>query len=76
MKLLDEDLEKNIVKAAGMLAPYLVSSLGLAPAIAAVVATLIIKRTSKQGGKLICDSWKKTLPNSGPTATAESSAGA
>lgn len=76
VKLLDEDLEKNIAKAAGMLAPYLVSSLGLAPAIAAVVATLIIKRTSKQGGKFICDNWKNTLPTYDPTATAESSSGA
>lgn len=76
VKLLDEDLEKNIAKAAGMLAPFLVSSLGLAPAIAAVVATLIIKRTSKQGGKLICDNWKNTLPTTDPTATAESSSGA
>ena len=76
VKLLDEDLEKNIAKAAGMLAPFLVSSLGLAPAIAAVVATLIIKRTSKQGGKFICDNWKNTLPTSEPTATSESSSGA
>ncbi|MBD2186112.1 hypothetical protein H6S82_05145 [Planktothrix sp. FACHB-1355] len=76
VKLLDEDLEKNIAKAAGMLAPFLVSSLGLAPAIAAVVATLIIKRTSKQGGKLICDRWKNTLPTTDPTVTSESSFGA
>lgn len=75
VKLLDEDLEKNVTKAAGMLAPFLVSSMGLAPAIAAVVATLIIKRTSKKGGTLICDSWKKILPTSESTTTAESSSG-
>ena len=76
VKLLDEDLEKNITKAVGMLAPFLVSSLGLAPAIAAVVATLIIKRTSKQSGKFICDNWKNTLPTTDPTETSESSSGA
>ncbi|WNZ24932.1 hypothetical protein HJG54_20140 [Leptolyngbya sp. NK1-12] len=62
VKLLDEDLEKNIAKAAGMLAPFLTANLGLAPAVAALVSTLIIKRVAKGASKFACESWQKTLP--------------
>lgn len=65
VKLLDQDLEKNLAKAAGMLAPFLTANLGLAPAIAALVSTLIIKRVSKGVSKFTCDAWLKTLPAKG-----------
>lgn len=77
-KLLDEDLEKNVVKAAGMLTPFLTANLGLAPAVAALVSTLIIKRVSKGVAKFTCDAWKGSLelPAAPETATApESPAG-
>lgn len=64
VKLLDQDLEKNLAKAAGMLAPFLTANLGLAPAIAALVSTLIIKRVSKGVAKFTCDAWEKTLSSS------------
>ena len=64
VKLLDQDLEKNVAKAAGMLAPFLTANLGLAPAIAALVSTLIIKRLSKEFSKFTCDAWQKTLQSS------------
>ena len=62
--LLDEGLEKNVAKAAGMLAPFLTANLGLAPAIAALVSTLIIKRVSKGVAEFTCDAWQQTLPSS------------
>ena len=58
---LDKALEENYTKAAGMLAPVLVSSLGLAPAVAAIVASLIIKRISKDIAGGICSTWEKSL---------------
>ena len=61
VKLLDEDLTKNAAKAAGMLAPVLTANLGLAPAIAALVSTLIIKRVSQGAAKFTCDAWQKNL---------------
>lgn len=64
VKLLDEDLETNIAKAAGMLAPFLTANLGLAPAVAALVSTLIIKRVAKGTSKFACESWQKILPAS------------
>jgi hypothetical protein len=79
VKLLDEDLGKNVVKAAGMLTPFLTANLGLAPAIAALVSTLIIKRVSKGVAKFTCDAWQKSLesPAAPETVTApEAPAGA
>jgi hypothetical protein len=69
VKLLDQDLEKNVAKAAGMLTPFLTANLGLAPAIAALVSTLIIKRVSKEASGSICEAWQKTLPSSDITET-------
>jgi len=69
VKLLDQDLEKNVAKAAGMLAPFLTANLGLAPAIAALVSTLIIKRVSKGFAEFTCDAWQETLPSSDITET-------
>jgi hypothetical protein len=66
---LDKALEENYTKAAGMLAPVLVSSLGLAPTIAALVASLIIKKISKDVAGGICSTWAKNL-NVSESATA------
>ena len=61
-KVLDEVINQNYVKAAGMLAPLLVSGLGLAPAIATLIATLVVKKIAKAGSEEICKSWKASLP--------------
>jgi hypothetical protein len=63
-KILDETINQNYTKAAGMLAPVLVSGVGLAPAVATLVATLIIKKVSKYLATGICETWEKNLPNS------------
>jgi hypothetical protein len=61
-KILDEVIEKNYTKAAGMLAPVLISGLGLAPAVATLLATLIIKKISNMAATGICETWEKNLP--------------
>lgn len=59
-KVLDEVINQNYTKATGMLVPILVSGLGLAPAIATLIATLVVKKISKVGAETICQSWKAT----------------
>lgn len=61
-KILDEAIGQNYTKAAGMLAPVLISGLGLAPAIATLLATLIIKKIANYSATAICDTWKQNLP--------------
>ncbi|MCB8784103.1 hypothetical protein [Planktothrix agardhii] len=61
-KVLDEVINQNYTKAAGILAPLLVSGLGLTPAIATLIATLVIKKIAKAGSEEICKSWKASLP--------------
>ncbi len=61
-KILDEAIGKNYTKAAGMLAPILISGVGLAPAIATLVATLIVKKIANYSATAICDTWKQNLP--------------
>ncbi|MEG4048449.1 hypothetical protein [Microcoleus sp. Pol17_C1] len=61
-KILDEAIGQNYTKAAGMLAPLLISGLGLAPAIATLIATLIIKKIANYSATAICDNWKQNLP--------------
>ena len=61
-KILDEAIAQNYTKAAGMLAPVLISGFGLAPAIATLLATLIIKKIANYSATEICDSWKQNLP--------------
>ena len=61
-KVLDEVINQNYTKAAGILAPVLVSGLGLAPAIATLIATLVVKKIAKAGSEEICKSWKASLP--------------
>jgi glycosyltransferase A (GT-A) superfamily protein (DUF2064 family) len=60
-KILDETINQNYTKAAGMLAPVLVSGVGLAPAVATLLATLIIKKIAKTGANAICETWEKSL---------------
>jgi len=60
-KILDETINQNYTKAAGMLAPVLVSGVGLAPAVATILATLIIKKIAKTGANAICETWEKSL---------------
>jgi hypothetical protein len=60
-KILDETISQNYTKAAGMLAPVLVSGVGLAPAVATLLATLIIKKIANMGAKAICETWEKSL---------------
>jgi hypothetical protein len=60
-KILDETINQNYTKAAGMLAPVLVSGVGLAPAVATLLATLIIKKVSKYIATGICETWDKSL---------------
>lgn len=59
-KILDETINQNYTKAAGMLAPVLVSGVGLAPAVATLLATLIIKKVSKYVATGICETWQKS----------------
>ncbi|MEG4317513.1 MULTISPECIES: hypothetical protein [unclassified Microcoleus] len=61
-KILDEAIGQNYTKAAGMLAPILISGVGLAPAVATLVATLIIKKIANYSATAICDTWKQNLP--------------
>jgi hypothetical protein len=60
-KILDETINQNYTKAAGMLAPVLVSGVGLAPAVATLLATLIIKKIAKTGANAICETWEKSV---------------
>ncbi|MEG3862139.1 hypothetical protein [Microcoleus sp. herbarium12] len=61
-KILDEAIDQNYTKAAGMLAPILISGVGLAPAVATLVATLIVKKIANYSATAICDTWKQNLP--------------
>ncbi|CAD5926657.1 hypothetical protein L2E69_18970 [Planktothrix agardhii 1806] len=61
-KVLDEVINQNYTKATGILTPVLVSGLGLAPAIATLIATLVVKKIAKAGSEEICKSWKASLP--------------
>ncbi|MEG4854297.1 hypothetical protein QUB10_25845 [Microcoleus sp. B5-D4] len=60
-KILDETINQNYTKAAGMLARVLASGVGLAPAVATLLATLIIKKIAKTGANAICETWEKSL---------------
>jgi hypothetical protein len=61
-KILDEAISQNYTKAAGMLAPVLISGLGLAPTVATLLATLIIKKIANYAATGICETWQKNLP--------------
>jgi len=61
LKELGDALKNNTAQAAGFLAPVLVANLGLAPSVAAIVATLIVKTFAKALSDEICSTWKKSL---------------
>ena len=61
-KILDEAINQNYTKAASMLAPVLVNGVGLAPAIATLLATLIIKKIANYAATGICETWQQNLP--------------
>jgi hypothetical protein len=48
---------------AGAITTALVSGLGLAPAVAAVIAALLVKRFFRPGCQEFCAAWKKHLPS-------------
>ena len=61
LKKLNDALKDSTAKAAGFLAPVLVANLGLAPAVAAIVATLVVKTFAKALSDEICSTWKQNL---------------
>lgn len=61
LKKLEDALEKGTNQAAGLLAPVLITNLGLAPAVAAIIATLVVKKLAKVAGDTICEMWKESL---------------
>ncbi|MBW4640393.1 MAG: hypothetical protein KME05_19620 [Gloeocapsa sp. UFS-A4-WI-NPMV-4B04] len=69
LQKLNEALKDSIAKAAGFLAPVLVANLGLAPAIAAIIAALIVKTISKAFADEICATWKQSLDASANSTT-------
>ncbi|GET41873.1 hypothetical protein [Microseira wollei] len=69
LQKLETALSENYAKAAGIIAPVLVSGLGLAPAIATIIATIIVKKIAQGSSNLICETWHKSLkPAENPTA--------
>lgn len=62
LKQLQDAYEQSAAKAASFLVPVLITNLGLAPAIAAIIAALIIKTISSATAETICEVWKEKLP--------------
>jgi hypothetical protein len=54
-----------------VVAGVLISSFGVAPAVAAVVAALLIKRIIKPGQEELCVVWKERLDDTKPEAALE-----
>jgi hypothetical protein len=50
------------VAIAAAMTGVLVSSFAVAPAVAAVVAALVVKRIGKPAVEVLCEEWKKRLP--------------
>ena len=61
LKKLENALKQGTDKAAGLLAPVLIAQLGLAPAVAAIIATLVVKKLAKVTGDTICEMWQESL---------------
>ena len=61
LEKLENALEQGTNQAAGLLAPILIANLGLAPAVAAIIATLVVKKLAKVTGDTICEMWKESL---------------
>jgi len=62
-KVIDDVLDQQYTRAAALLAPMLVSALNLAPAVAVLIATLVVKKLAIAGYKELCKSWKASLPS-------------
>jgi hypothetical protein len=61
LQTIEAAMKENTTKAAGLITPILVANLGLAPAVAAIVSTLIVQKIAKSVGETICSSWEKTI---------------
>ncbi|NES74627.1 MULTISPECIES: hypothetical protein [Okeania] len=66
MQKIEDAYNESSTKAAGMLTPILVTNLGLAPAIAAIVATLIVQKIASAAGETICSMWQDSFDGSKP----------
>ncbi|NES64056.1 MAG: hypothetical protein F6K24_01730 [Okeania sp. SIO2D1] len=64
MKTIENAYSESSTKAAGILAPILVANLSLTPAIAAIVATLIVQKIAKATEETICSTWQESLDKS------------
>jgi hypothetical protein len=64
MQKIEDAYKDSTTKAAGVLAPVLVTNLGLAPAIAAIIATLIVQKIAKATGETICSMWQESFDES------------
>lgn len=69
LQKLSKALTESTATAASFLAPVLVANLGLAPAVAAILATLIVKTISSAVAGEICDTWKKSIEASANIAS-------
>ncbi|MCD8487587.1 MAG: hypothetical protein LRZ84_12845 [Desertifilum sp.] len=61
MQQIEAAYKGGSTQAAGVIAPILVASLGLAPAIAAIISTLIVQKFAKATGDTICGMWKESM---------------
>lgn len=61
MQQIESAYKDSSTKAAGVLAPILVANLGLAPAVAAIIATLIVQKIAKATGDTICSMWQESV---------------
>ncbi len=64
MQQIESAYKDSSTKAAGVLAPILVANLGLAPVVAAIIATLIVQKIAKATGSTICSMWQESLKSS------------
>lgn len=64
MEKIEDAYNESSTKAAGVLTPILVTNLGLAPAIAAIVATLIVQKIASAAGETICSMWQHSFDGS------------
>lgn len=61
LQTLETEMKENTTKAASLITPILVANFGLAPAVAAIVSTLIVQKIAKSVGETICSSWKQVI---------------
>ncbi|NES73804.1 MAG: hypothetical protein F6K24_55790, partial [Okeania sp. SIO2D1] len=64
MQKIEDAYNDSSTKAAGVLTPVLVTNLGLAPAIASMVATLIVQKIASAAGETICSMWQDSFDSS------------